>query len=136
MTALAAPRPTPKRPSFLFSRAVAAGVNIHQGSLVALNAAGFAVPGATSATLTGDGMAKDNADNSGGANGAIRVEVEHSTFQFANSAGADEVTIASIGKDAFIVDDQTVAKTNGGNTRSVAGKIVDVDAQGVWVRFH
>jgi hypothetical protein len=28
-----------------------------------------------------------------------------------------------------------VAKTNGGSTRSVAGKIFDVDAQGVWVKF-
>ena len=35
---------------------------------------------------------------------------------------------------AYIVDDQTVAKTNGSSTRSAAGTIVDVDAQGVWVR--
>ena len=32
--------------------------------------------------------------------------------------------------------DQTVAKTNGGNTRSRAGKVFDVDADGVWVDFR
>jgi hypothetical protein len=46
------------------------------------------------------------------------------------------ITRAEIGDDCYIVDDSTVAKTNpGGNTRSVAGKIVDVDAKGVWVRI-
>ena len=40
-----------------------------------------------------------------------------------------------IGSDCYIVDDQTVAKTSGTNTRSVAGKVFDVDADGVWVDF-
>ena len=53
----------------------------------------------------------------------------------ANSAAADQITAADIGNDCYGVDDQTVAKTNGANTRSVAGKIYDVDAQGVWVKF-
>jgi hypothetical protein len=35
----------------------------------------------------------------------------------------------------FIVDDETVAKTNGSSTRSVAGICRGVDAQGVWVEF-
>lgn len=48
--------------------------------------------------------------------------------------GSQKFTAADIGSDCYIVDDQTVAKTNGTNTRSVAGKIMDVDAQGVWVR--
>jgi hypothetical protein len=34
-----------------------------------------------------------------------------------------------------VVDDQTVAKTNGSSSRSVAGIIRDVDADGVWVEF-
>ena len=46
------------------------------------------------------------------------------------------VQVPDIGKDCFIVDDQTVAKTNGANTRSRAGKVFDVDADGVWVDFR
>ena len=32
-----------------------------------------------------------------------------------------------------MVDDQTVAKTDGTGTRSAAGVVVNVDALGVWV---
>ena len=53
----------------------------------------------------------------------------------ANSASTDQITLADLGAAVFIVDDQTVAKTNGGGTRSQAGYVVDVDATGVWIRF-
>ena len=48
---------------------------------------------------------------------------------------ADAIVRADVGADCYIVDDQTVAKTNGSNTRSVAGKIIAVDADGVWVKI-
>ena len=54
-------------------------------------------------------------------------------FQFANSTAADLITRADIGNTAFIVDDQTVAKTDNSAARKAAGKIIDVDAGGVWV---
>lgn len=135
MAALTAPRPTPRREGNRFSRAVAADTVIYQGALVALTAAGLATPGAVATTLTADGMAVQTADNTDGAAGAIAVEVEKGVFQFGNSAAADAITAAEIGDAAYIVDDQTVAKTSGTSTRSIAGTIVDVDAQGVWVRI-
>ena len=64
----------------------------------------------------------------------MRVSVRPS--QFANSAATDAITLADIGKDCFIVDDQTVAKTDGSGTRSRAGRVFDVDADGVWVEFR
>ena len=36
---------------------------------------------------------------------------------------------------SYLVDNQTVAKTNGTNTRSAAGVVRGVDAEGVWVQF-
>lgn len=135
MAALTAGRNTPKRDGKDFSRPVAANVKIFQGALVCLSAAGWATPGAVATTLKADGIAKAEADNTGGANGAIKVEVEKGVFPFANSAAGDAITAADIGAVAYIVDDQTVAKTNGGATRSAAGTIVDLDAAGVWVRI-
>ena len=126
---------TPERDGTTISLAVAANVRIFAGALVALTAAGLATPGAVATTLKGMGRAKDEANNIGGAASAIRVEVEKGVFRFNNSAAGDAITAADIGANCFIVDDETVAKTNGGNTRSVAGTIFDVDAQGVWVRF-
>ena len=46
------------------------------------------------------------------------------------------IAAADIGNNCYVVDDQTVAKTNGTNSRSVAGKVHDVDAIGVWVDFR
>ena len=35
--------------------------------------------------------------------------------------------------EPYIVDDETVAKTDGTATRSAAGKVVGLDSDGVWV---
>ncbi len=126
---------TPERDGKTIALGVAANVKIYAGALVALTAAGLATPGAVATTLKGVGRAKDLADNTGGAAGAIKVEVEKGVFRFNNSAAGDAITAADIGGSAYIVDDETVAKTSGTNTRSIAGTIFDVDAQGVWVRF-
>ena len=64
------------------------------------------------------------------------MTVEKGVHCLANSSSADAITLADIGSDCFIVDDQTVAKTSATNTRSVAGKVFDVDADGVWVDFR
>ena len=62
--------------------------------------------------------------------GAVNGTAEAGTFAFANSASGDLIARADIGNDCYIVDDQTVAKTNGSSTRSIAGKVYDVDADG------
>lgn len=133
MAALTEARLTPEREGSRVSRPVAADTKIFMGALVCLSAAGYATPGAVATTLVADGVAAADADNTDGAAGDIRVEVKKGIFPFANSAAGDAITIAEIGDTAYIVDDQTVAKTDGGATRSAAGKIVDVDAQGVWI---
>ncbi len=133
MVALTGPRPTLARDGNTVGHPVKGVTTIYQGSLVALDAAGWLVPASSVATLIVVGRAKQGVVNAG-ANGAETVEVERGTFRWANSAAADAIARTEIGKDVFAVDDQTVAKTNGGGTRSIAGKVVDVDAQGVWVR--
>lgn len=134
MTALISERDTPQRSGAIFGRGVAANAVILKGGLVALNAAGFLVPGSASTTLKADGKANQSAVGTG-VNGEVIVEVERGVFRFANSAAADLITRADIGNDCFIVDDDQVARTNGGATRSVAGRVEDVDGAGVWVRF-
>lgn len=113
---------------------VAAGAKIYQGALVMLSG-GYATPGAVAVGGVGLGMAEDTYDNTGGAAGAINAEIRAGVFCFANSS-TDPVGAAQIGQNCFIVDDQTVAATNGSNTRSVAGEVFNVDASGVWVRFQ
>ena len=132
MAALTAERNTPRRSGDRISLGIAANKKIYAGSLVARDASGYATPGATAADILGVGRAKETVDNTGGAAGALRVEIEKGVFQFANSAGGP-ITIADIGNTCYIEDDQTVSKTD--VSQSVAGTIEDVDANGVWVRF-
>ena len=136
MTALTPDRNTLSRNGDQKEPPVAANARIFGGSLVAINAAGFAVAATTALGLAACGCAEHRADNTGNAAGAIRVRVSTRPSQFANSASADAITLSDIGKDCFIVDDQTVAKTDGAGTRSRAGRVFDVDADGVWVDFR
>lgn len=66
---------------------------------------------------------------------SFNTETREVIFRYKNAA-ADPLTRADINNDCYIVDDESVGRTSGGSTRSVAGKVVDLDATGVWVRFQ
>ena len=135
MSALTKDRNTPRRDGGTLVLPVAADTAIFAGALVARDASGNATPGAAATTLRGIGRAEALADNTDGGAGDIAVEVRKGVFRFANSASADQIARAEIGTNCYIVDDQTVAKTDGTGARSVAGKVFDVDSDGVWVKF-
>ncbi|WP_157669911.1 hypothetical protein [Chitinibacter sp. GC72] len=134
MTVAIADRNTPLKDGELVRIPVAANAKILAGTIVCASATGFGTPGATSTTLAYLGMADECIDNTGGADGAVTVGVRRGkAFKWAND-GADPVTQASLGRVCYIVDNQTVAKTNGTNTRSQAGIVVGLEADGVWVQ--
>lgn len=135
MVALVADRNTPQRDAVDFEFPAAAATRYFTGSIVCVNSSGYAVKGATATGLRAAGVCRVGVDNSAGLAGAMRVMVRRGCFRFANSSGADLVGLKDIGLSCYIVDDQTVALTSGSNTRSVAGVIRDVDANGVWVEF-
>lgn len=116
-----------------FRRKVAANVVCYQNGL-AVNVAGYARPGYTATGLKVFGVFKETVDNTGGAAGALDVEVERGVFAFDNSTAGDAIAQADVGNNAYIVDDQTVAKTDGGGTRSIAGVIEGFDGTSVLVR--
>lgn len=119
-----------------FEFPVKAATKIYAGTIVAIDtASNLAVKGATAVGLKAVGVAQEQIDNTAGADGALRVKVKRGLFKLANSSAADLIVLGDIAGDCYMVDDQTVAKTNGGGTRSVAGKVRDVDSGGVWVEF-
>ena len=135
MTALSADRNTPSRAGVEFLDPVAAAKTIYAGALVVLDASGNAAPGSTATGLIARGVAQAAVNNSGGSAGDASVPSRAGVFRFENSASTDAITRAEIGDPCYIVDDQTVAKTDGTSTRSEAGTVVDVDDDGVWVRI-
>lgn len=134
MVALAKDRSTPQRRNRDFVIPAAASKTFYAGAILCVDATGFGTPGATATTLKALGVVKRHVTSPAVA-GAVTVEYERGLFRFENSSAADLITLADIGSTAYIVDDQTVAKTNGSNTRSAAGVIRGVDDLGVWIEF-
>ena len=133
MVALTASRNTPTKEAEIVVFPLAANAKIFAGAQVALNAAGYLVAGSNALNLRYQGRADAFCDNTGGVDGAKTVAVRRRrAFKFANH-GADPVAQADVGNTVYIVDDQTVAKTNGVNTRSAAGKLLSVEVDGVWI---
>lgn len=132
--ALISDRNTPLKDGELISVPVAANAKIFAGSLVVANSTGFAAPGSVATTLTYLGRAEEFVDNTGGANGDKTVQVRRrKAFKFKNYA-TDLIVQADLGKVCYIVDDETVAKTNGGATRSAAGAVIGIETDGVWIQ--
>jgi hypothetical protein len=118
----------------IFSYPVKAATKIYAGALVALNG-GVAQGGAAATTLHAVGRAEETVDNSGGSDGDAQIKVRRGIFCFDNSTSTDAITMSQVGTACYIVDDHTVAKTDGSSARSVAGTVRFVDAAGVWVEI-
>lgn len=80
-----------------------------------------------------DGSA-ENTGNDGDIEGLVR---RHKQFLVRNSS-TDPVALADFGVPVYIEDNQTVAKTDGAGSRSLAGRFMGFDAQYsdcVWVEI-
>ena len=131
MAPLTHDRNTPEREGAILVLPMATGTTIFAGSLVVVNAAGFAAPGSTATSLVAAGRAEEYKVNAG-ANGAETVKVRRGVFKFAHLE-TDPVTKPIT--TCYIADDQTVAATSGTNTRSAAGKVLAIETDGVWVEI-
>ncbi|WP_137972405.1 hypothetical protein [Pseudomonas sp. F(2018)] len=133
MTATTHNRNTPSVSGHRRGYPVAAAALCLAGTIAVIDADGLVQPGVTGLDLVAVGIFEAQVDNSAGAAGEQTAEVLRGFARLENSAGADEITAADIGKACFIVDNQTVAKTDGTGTRSIAGIVDAVDDVGVWV---
>lgn len=138
MTALAADAPliTEKAMPWAANHAPAPAADstqFYKGGLTVLDQAdGKVKKGFTATTLICIGVSQENLLT--GTSNTRRLKARSGVWgPFANSAAADAIAADDIGKDCFIVDDNTLALTNGTNTRSRAGQVYEVDASGVWV---
>lgn len=110
MPALTKDRATPYRDGMELEFPVAANTKIYAGSLVNANSSGFAVPAADMAGHKFLGVAMEQVDNTGGANGAKKVRVRRSgVFEF----DALSITQAMVGTAMYVVDDHTIDDASG-----------------------
>ena len=101
---------------------VKGSTTIYQGALVALDANGYAIPGAHAEGLIAAGRAEETVENSG-LDGAKSITVARGVFYYDNSATtANKVGADDMLKPCFIEDDHTVTMLPTG--ASVAGKVI------------
>lgn len=125
MAALTGDRDTKRRDGDLFS--FESAQTIFAGALAAVNADGKVVP-ATAAGTVCVGVAQHRAA------AGEAVLVRRGVFNLADAADDSALTRADIGAAVYVADDQSVKKKNAG-TDAVAGIVMDVDAEGVWVKI-
>lgn len=128
---ITAPIDTPVRSGETINLPVAASTSLFTGGLGARNAAGDIVAAANTDGLEVLGRIEQDVDNSAGAAGDLSVNIRKGVFRYANSAG-NALSKAHVGKRCYVEDDETVAVAVVGNN-VVAGEVVAVDADGVWI---
>ncbi|WP_328184636.1 hypothetical protein [Marinobacter sp. OP 3.4] len=127
-------RMTASRDGELMPFAIAAGQQIFLGAQVAVNASGFLVAGNEATGLTYIGRAEAHVDNTDGADGDKTVLVRRGKAFLWKNDDADPVGQDLVGKPCYILDDETVAGTDGTGTRSESGTVLVVESAGVWVQ--
>ncbi|MBA2686856.1 MAG: hypothetical protein H0U64_02025 [Gemmatimonadaceae bacterium] len=107
----------------------------YKGGIICVSTVtGKMVKGTTATTLIAIGRCEENVLT--GTSNTREINARSGTFKFGNSSAADLIAADDIGKACYIVDDQTVALTDGTGTRSRAGIIEKVAADGgVYVNF-
>ncbi len=103
MAAAASNRNTDRKDPGYKAYPVLASTRIYKGTLVAIDNAGYATPATNAANKRVVGVADAEANNTGGASGAINVVVREGVYRFA----ASSITQAMVGQMMYVVDDQT-----------------------------
>lgn len=141
MTALTTDRHTNERTNNTYAFPIQANTLCYGGGLATLTATGYVRPGTvdgSSPTCVPVGRFRRRYNNLTGADPmmdmttAAVAQVEIGVYRWENSA-ADPVTVASLHKVCYVLDDCTVAATSATNTRGPAGIVMDIDSMGIWV---
>ena len=123
MTALAEDRKTTYQDGVEVAHEVATGALIWLGSLVELDASGYARPATGAVGRRFAGVATERGDNSAGIAGDLLVKVRlEGIHRFEPDA---PISISDIGSTLYVVDDQTVSLTPGNVACGTVGKFTD-----------
>ncbi len=131
MTPLTRDRATSYREGIEVEFPVAAATKIYAGSMVCVNAGGYAVPAGDTTGYRFAGVALEQVDNSSGADGAEVVRLRRAgVFEFDGAS----LTQAKVGIDMYAVDDQTFADASTTTYDIKVGSLVKyVSASKGWI---
>lgn len=115
---------------------VAASTTIRQGVMVALNLSGYLVEASADSSLRVIGRSEEEVDNSAGSAGALTCKVKRGVFGYANGTSTQAISDIHVGRPCYALDNQTVVLRNPTGDYPYAGRVYDVDSDGlVYVEF-
>lgn len=128
----------PHRDGELMPVPVAKAELIPAGTIVCINAKGFAVGGKEAVDLVYAGRAEERADNREGNDGEKVVLVRRKkAFRWLNDGS---ITQAMLGKRVYVLNNRTLTATDGADSkaakpasRSHAGVVIMLESDGVWI---
>ena len=131
MSALTRDRATSYREGIEVEFPVAAATKIYAGSMVCVNAGGYAVPAADASGCRFAGVALEQVDNATGTDGVKVIRLRRTgVFEFDAAA----LTQTKVGDAMYAVDDQTFAETGGATNHIKVGTLVKyVSATKGWI---
>lgn len=106
------------------------------GTMAAIDASGYFVPVTAALGLRIVGLYLDSADNTNGGDGGKVVRVQQGVWKLKAGTSGDALTQANLFDDVYAIDNETVGATDGTGTRSLAGKLFQVESDGVYVRLN
>jgi len=111
---------------------VAGSQKIFGGALTCVNAAGYALEGSDTAGLIFQGISMEQKDNSSGSNGDLSIVLRRRGLIKVIMDTA--ITIANIGDNVFLVDDQTVDLSGNVSNNIFCGIIAGyIDTTHAWI---
>lgn len=113
------------------------GIVIPQGAIVDRDANGYLVNAAANTTAKCLGIAPVTYDTTGLADGVKTGEVHFGVWCVASGTSGDAITFADVGKTAYVIDNNTVGKTDGSGARHAGGTIFSVEPDGsIGINFN
>ncbi len=111
---------------------------VYQGGLATIDTStGLVAKAFVSTTLIPIGTYAVDQLTTSGQTVLVKLSREVRARWYSNSTSTDAIAAAQLGQDCYMVDDQTVAKTSGSSSRSVAGRVWKVDSlKGVLVEHY
>lgn len=116
----------------VFGRTAKAGKVFYGNALAVLEGVGkFLVPAIGTAGGVCVGVVdlddKDSVDTTGTTDGDVPIKVRTGIFPFRVGTSTDALLKADEGNDVFVIDDETVGKTDGAVGRPIAGQLWKID---------
>lgn len=108
---------------------LAANAVVKKGYHLSISATGFADSFIAATALKSGGICLEDADNTGGADGAIEVDVELLPTDMVNGTAGDALADADAPCACYALDNQTVTKTSNNGARSIAGLFVGLNPE-------